>query len=91
MAPSGELRVKAGVVCWQVKLCDPHLSALEARFSRRGAIQFHHLYLYLYTMRFISDLKAYKSARDGCIENVLNERASVSGELSRLHIRLHTS
>jgi len=30
--------------CWQVKLCDPHLSALEARFSRRGAIQTHHLY-----------------------------------------------
>jgi len=26
----------AGVVCWQVKLCDPHLmSALEVRFSRR--------------------------------------------------------
>ena len=31
--------VKAGVVCWQVKLCDPHLNALEVRFSRRGAIQ----------------------------------------------------
>jgi len=25
---------KAGVVCLQVKLCDPHLSALEVRFSR---------------------------------------------------------
>jgi len=25
--------------CWQVTLCDPHLSALEVRFSRRGAIQ----------------------------------------------------
>jgi len=32
------------VVCWQVKLCDPHLSALEVRFSRRGAIQIDHLY-----------------------------------------------
>jgi len=32
-------------VCWQVKLCDPHLSALEVRFSRRGAIQ---IYVYLY-------------------------------------------
>jgi len=32
------------VVCLQVKLCDPHLSALEVRFSRRGAIQ---IYLYL--------------------------------------------
>jgi len=40
--------VKAVVVCWQVKLCDLHLSALEVRFSRRGAIQIHHLYLYLY-------------------------------------------
>ena len=49
MAPPGELRVKAGVVCWQVKLCDPHLSTLEVRFSvsRRGAIQIDYLYLYL--------------------------------------------
>jgi len=31
--------VKAGVVCFQVKLCDPHLSALEVRFSRWGATQ----------------------------------------------------
>jgi len=29
----------AGVVCWQLTLCDPHLSALEVRFSRRCAIQ----------------------------------------------------
>jgi len=48
VAPTGELRVKAGVVCWQVKLCDPHLSALEeVRFSRPGAIQIDYLYLYL--------------------------------------------
>jgi len=32
---------------WQVTLCDPHLSALEARFSRRCAIQID-VYLYLY-------------------------------------------
>jgi len=32
------------VVCLQVKLCDPHPSALEVRFSRRGAIQ-----IYVYT------------------------------------------
>ena len=40
--------VKAGVVYLQVKLCDSHLSALEVRFSRRGAIQiyvYHYLYL----------------------------------------------
>jgi len=43
-------RVMAGVVCWQVKLCDPHLSALEARFSQRGAIQIDHLYLAFYTI-----------------------------------------
>jgi len=36
--------VKAGVVYLQVKLCDPHLSALEVRFSRRGAIR---IYVYL--------------------------------------------
>ena len=35
------------MVCWQVKLCDPHLSTLEVRFSRRGAIQIY-VYLYLY-------------------------------------------
>ena len=48
--------VKAGVVCLQIKLCDPHLStsdvrffffALEVRFSQRGAIQIY-VYLYLY-------------------------------------------
>jgi len=32
---------KAGAVCLQVKLCDPHLSALDVRFSRRGAIQIY--------------------------------------------------
>ena len=43
--------VKAGVVCWQVKLCDPHLSALEVTFSRRGTIQIDvYLYLYLLTV-----------------------------------------
>ena len=53
MASSGELyAVKAGVVCLQVKLCDPHLSALEVRFSRRGAIQ---IYVYL-TFTFIQNL-----------------------------------
>ena len=29
--------------CRQVKLCDPHLSVLEARFSGRGTIQIRHL------------------------------------------------
>ena len=40
------LRVNAGVVCWQLTLCDPHLSALAVRFSRRCAIQID-VYLYL--------------------------------------------
>jgi len=35
------------VVCWQLTLCDPHLSALKVRFSRRCAIQID-VYLYLY-------------------------------------------
>jgi len=59
VAPPGELRVKAGVVCWQVKLCDPHLSALEARFSRRGAIQIHHLYLFGKFKRLLSPVFSY--------------------------------
>jgi len=47
--PLANYTVKAGVVCLQVKLCDLHLSALEMRFSRRGAIQFY-VYLYLYSL-----------------------------------------
>ena len=39
-------RVNAGVVCWQLTLCDLHLSTLEVRFSRRCAIQID-VYLYL--------------------------------------------
>ena len=44
MTPSDECyEVKAGVVCLQVKLCDPHPSALEV-------IQIYvYVYLYLYT------------------------------------------
>jgi len=43
--------------CWQVKLCDPHLGALEARFSRRGAIQIHHLYIFtFYLSSYCSDI-----------------------------------
>jgi len=42
--PLTNYAVKAGVVCLQVKLCDPNLSALKVRFSRRGAIQ---IYVYL--------------------------------------------
>ena len=38
---------------WQVTLCDPHLSALEVRFSRRCAIQID-VYLYLYNKKFCS-------------------------------------
>jgi len=41
------------VVCLQVKLCDPHLSALEVRFSRRGAIQIY-VYLYVWSTTVIS-------------------------------------
>jgi len=42
------------VVCnLQVKLCDPHLSALEVRFSRRGAIQID---VYLYRLPLPSTL-----------------------------------
>jgi len=52
VVPSGELRGKGRCgVCLRVKLCDPHLSALEVRFSRRGAIQICvYLYLYLYCL-----------------------------------------
>ena len=45
--------VKAGVVCWQVKLCDLHLSALEVMFSRRGAIQ-NYVYLTLPNVEHIA-------------------------------------
>ena len=46
VAPSGELRGKgtAGVVYLQVKLCDPHLSALEVHevlSTRRYSLQIY--------------------------------------------------
>jgi len=42
-------------VCWQLTLCDPHLGALEVRFSRRCAIQID-VYLTLpYRPNFDSD------------------------------------
>ena len=72
MAPSGErYEVKEGVVCFQVKLCDPHLSALEVRFSRWGAIQ---IYTFTFTFTFIpydlwpSDLT---SRRTTCVAECL--------------------
>ena len=40
---------------WQVTLCDPHLSALEVRFSRRCAIQID-VYLYLNIISFLRSL-----------------------------------
>jgi len=49
VASSGECYgVTVGVVCLQVKLCDPYLSALEVRFSRRDAIQIDVYLNYLY-------------------------------------------
>jgi len=47
------------VVCWQVKLCDPHLSALEVRFSRRCAIQIYVYLYYLYLYLCISVFSSY--------------------------------
>ena len=49
--PLANYAVKAGVVCLQVKLCDPHLieRLIEVRFLRRGAIQ---IYVYLYLTLF---------------------------------------
>ena len=44
--------LKADVVCLQIKLCDPHLSALKVRFSRRGAIQIY-IYVYIYLYHFV--------------------------------------
>ena len=49
-ASSGSLPIphsKAGVVCLQVKLCDPHPSALEVRFSRPA------LYKSTFTLYFL--------------------------------------
>ena len=52
----------------QVKLCDPHLSALEVRFSRRGAIQ---IYVYLtFTFTHADDSpgsKAFICVCDVCV------------------------
>jgi len=67
VAPPGELRVNAGVVCWQVKLCDPHLSALEVRFSRRGAVQIGHLfYIFLNVKIFVYVAEWRRDGFAGC-------------------------
>ena len=48
------LWVNADVVCWQLTLCDPHLSALEVKFSRRCAIQID-VYLFTFTTKTKTD------------------------------------
>jgi len=40
-------------MCLQVKLRDPHLSALEVRFSQRGAMQIY-VYLYVYVYLYLT-------------------------------------
>jgi len=48
----------------QVKLCDPHLSTFEMKFSRRGAIQIYvYVYLYLYGA-FRAENHAFNSRSD---------------------------
>jgi len=68
-------------VCLQVKLCDPHLSALKVRFSRRGAIQIY-VYLYLYP---VSSANRHTDGNEGkmltfgnCFVKVLEERSESS-------------
>jgi len=49
-------------VCLQLTLCDPHLSALEVRFSRRCAIQIDVYLTYLtYGQCFNTYLSVYQS------------------------------
>ena len=61
--PLANYAVKAGEVCLQVTLCDLHLSALEVRFSRRGAIQ---IYFYL------TFTKEGETSSNRCSKNVTN-------------------
>ena len=73
--------VRAGVVCLQVKLCDPHLSALEVRFSRWGAIQIY-VYLYLYLYKFKKDLR--RAWYETCVWLRAKEEISVASEYTWL-------
>jgi len=59
--PLANYVVKAGVVCLQVKLCDPYLSALDVRLSRRGAIQ---IYVCLYGTTRIGVDRAHTPSPD---------------------------
>ena len=70
--PLANYAVKAGVVC----LCDPHLSASEVRFSRRGAIQ---IYVYLY---LVCLLLGKSTAMKPCVRGIAawpRWRTGVSG------------
>jgi len=47
------------MVCFQVKLCDPHLSALEVRFSRWGAIPLPYSVYALFALRFVRSTRVF--------------------------------
>jgi len=50
--------VKAGVVCWHVKLCDPQLSALEVSFYTNLPLS------YLYLTSFLFPYAVHSTGND---------------------------
>ena len=65
---------------WQVTLCDPHLSALEVRFSRRCAIQID-VYLYLYLTCVIGIIPDYTALNANSSVKVVNSKTYTSGRM----------
>ena len=68
---------------WQLTLCDPHLSALEVRFSRRCAIQID-VYLYLYDSVCGADTmtRVIASVHPVHLMNVVQRQAATDSQTS---------
>jgi len=67
--------------CWQLTLYDPHLSTLEVRFSRRGAIQID-VYLYsigewLVTLHTAEMNRKHSPSKPRPFEGTVNAKTSV--------------
>ena len=73
----------------QVKLRDPHLSALEVKFSRRGAKQIYvYLYLYLYLRQALLDVGSFSTSNHSHVSTLFGVRV-VTFCFFRLQASLH--
>jgi len=79
------------VVCLQVKLCDtdPHLSALEVRFSRRGVIGYKSPFTFTFTrVHVIAVTEEERSLMNATLDTDVLRTASAPAVNSTLHLML---